>query len=107
MSGLSGAKGLSPTIAVTGAGGFIGPPVVAALHARGLRVRAHAGPHGFAGRPLPEAVEVVHADIIDASARAYVRALSVAVARSRPDQAIGLPEGSAAGTLIQHSPSGS
>ena len=33
-------------------------------------------------------------DIIDAAARAYVRALSVAVARSRADQAIGLPEAS-------------
>jgi 2-isopropylmalate synthase len=36
----------------------------------------------------------VSTDIIDAAARAYVRALSVAVARSRPDQAIGLPEAS-------------
>ncbi|MEA2335108.1 MAG: 2-isopropylmalate synthase [Solirubrobacteraceae bacterium] len=34
----------------------------------------------------------VSTDIIDAAARAYVRALSVAVARSRADQAIGLPE---------------
>jgi 2-isopropylmalate synthase len=33
----------------------------------------------------------VSTDIIDAAARAYVRALSVAVARSRADQAIGLP----------------
>src|SRR6476660_5820526 len=31
-------------------------------------------------------------DIIDAAARAYVRALSVAVARSKADQTIGLPE---------------
>jgi 2-isopropylmalate synthase len=34
----------------------------------------------------------VSTDIIDAAARAYVRALSVAVARSRADQTIGLPE---------------
>jgi 2-isopropylmalate synthase len=34
----------------------------------------------------------VSTDIIDAAARAYVRALSVAVARARADQAIGLPE---------------
>jgi 2-isopropylmalate synthase len=36
----------------------------------------------------------VSTDIIDAAARAYVRALSVAVVRSREDQAIGLPEAS-------------
>jgi 2-isopropylmalate synthase len=36
----------------------------------------------------------VSTDIIDAAARAYVRALSVAVARSRSDDAIGLPEAS-------------
>lgn len=36
----------------------------------------------------------VSTDIIDAAARAYVRALSVAVARSQADQAIGLPEAS-------------
>jgi 2-isopropylmalate synthase len=34
----------------------------------------------------------VSTDIIDAAARAYVRALSVAVARSRSDPAIGLPQ---------------
>ena len=34
----------------------------------------------------------VSTDIIDAAARAYVRALSVAVARAKADQAIGLPE---------------
>ena len=34
----------------------------------------------------------VSTDIIDAAARAYVRALSVAVARSRADDAVGLPE---------------
>jgi 2-isopropylmalate synthase len=37
----------------------------------------------------------VSTDIIDAAARAYVRALSVAVARARADDAIGLPEASA------------
>jgi hypothetical protein len=34
----------------------------------------------------------VSTDIIDAAARAYVRALSVAVARSQVDETIGLPE---------------
>jgi 2-isopropylmalate synthase len=37
----------------------------------------------------------VSTDIIDAAARAYVRALSVAVARSRAGDSIGLPEPSA------------
>jgi 2-isopropylmalate synthase len=37
----------------------------------------------------------VSTDIIDAAARAYVRALSVAVARSRAGEAIGLPEATA------------
>jgi 2-isopropylmalate synthase len=37
----------------------------------------------------------VSTDIIDAAARAYVRALSVAVARSRADGAVGLPEAAA------------
>jgi nucleoside-diphosphate-sugar epimerase len=59
----------SPTkVAVTGAGGFIGPPVVAALLARGSSVRAHAGPHGYPARALPEAAEIVRADIVDTSA---------------------------------------
>jgi 2-isopropylmalate synthase len=43
--------------------------------------------HGFTG-----AGQGVSTDIIDAAARAYVRALSVAVARSNADAAIGLPE---------------
>jgi 2-isopropylmalate synthase len=43
--------------------------------------------HGVTG-----AGQGVSTDIIDAAARAYVRALSVAVARSRADEAIGLPE---------------
>jgi 2-isopropylmalate synthase len=34
----------------------------------------------------------VSTDIIDAAARAYLRALSVAVARSRAEDAVGLPE---------------
>jgi 2-isopropylmalate synthase len=42
---------------------------------------------GFTG-----AGQGVSTDIIDAAARAYVRALSVAVARSHADAAIGLPE---------------
>jgi 2-isopropylmalate synthase len=42
---------------------------------------------GFTG-----AGQGVSTDIIDAAARAYVRALSVAVARSRADDTIGLPE---------------
>jgi len=44
---------------------------------------------GFTG-----AGQGVSTDIIDAAARAYVRALSVAVACSHADQAIGLPEAS-------------
>ena len=43
--------------------------------------------HGFTG-----AGQGVSTDIIDAAARAYVRALSVAVARSNADTAIGLPD---------------
>jgi 2-isopropylmalate synthase len=42
---------------------------------------------GFSG-----AGQGVSTDIIDAAARAYVRALSVAVTRSQADAAIGLPE---------------
>ena len=38
----------------------------------------------------------VSTDIIDAAARAYVRALSVAVARAQADEAIGLPRAGAA-----------
>ena len=34
----------------------------------------------------------ISTDIIDAAARAYLRALSVAVARSRAEDAVGLPE---------------
>ena len=45
----------------------------------------------------------VSTDIIDAAARAYVRALSVAVARSRADQAIGLPGASPGRTPIKPS----
>jgi 2-isopropylmalate synthase len=46
--------------------------------------------NGFTG-----AGQAVSTDIIDAAARAYVRALSVAVARSNADAAVGLPEASA------------
>ena len=42
---------------------------------------------GFTG-----AGQGVSTDIIDAAARAYVRALSVAVARAHAGEAIGLPE---------------
>jgi 2-isopropylmalate synthase len=45
---------------------------------------------GFTG-----AGQGVSTDIIDAAARAYVRALSVAVARSHADETIGLPEAAA------------
>jgi 2-isopropylmalate synthase len=45
---------------------------------------------GFTG-----AGQGISTDIIDAAARAYVRALSVAVARSRADQTLGLPEAAA------------
>jgi 2-isopropylmalate synthase len=45
---------------------------------------------GFTG-----AGQGVSTDIIDAAARAYVRALSVAVARSRAEETIGLPEAAA------------
>jgi 2-isopropylmalate synthase len=45
---------------------------------------------GFTG-----AGQGVSTDIIDAAARAYVRALSVAVARSRVEESVGLPEASA------------
>lgn len=56
------------TIVVTGAGGFIGSAVVAALHERGSHIRAHIGPPGFAGRALPGAVETAYAEITDAAA---------------------------------------
>jgi 2-isopropylmalate synthase len=37
----------------------------------------------------------VSTDIIDAAARAYVRALSVAVSRSRAGEVLGMPEATA------------
>jgi 2-isopropylmalate synthase len=46
--------------------------------------------HGASG-----AGQGVSTDIIDAAARAYVRALSVAAARSRAGDAVGLPEATA------------
>jgi UDP-glucose 4-epimerase len=67
------------TVVVTGAGGFIGSPVVAALLARGTRVRAHLGPPGFVGRKLPESVEVANAYITDASAMRSIVSQSHAV----------------------------
>ena len=54
---------------------------------RSARSRSWSSCGGFTG-----AGQGVSTDIIDAAARAYVRALSVAVARSRADAAIGLPE---------------
>jgi 2-isopropylmalate synthase len=45
---------------------------------------------GFTG-----AGQSVSTDIIDAASRAYVRALSVAVARSQADRRSGLPEAAA------------
>jgi 2-isopropylmalate synthase len=53
---------------------------------------------GFSG-----AGQGVSTDIIDAAARAYVRALSVAVARSRADEAVGMPEVSPGRTPIKPS----
>jgi nucleoside-diphosphate-sugar epimerase len=85
MSGQGGFEGLPPKVAVTGAGGFIGPPVVAALHARGSRVRAHVGPDGYAARALPEAVEIFHAEINDATAmRAIVSGCDVVIHLAGP-----------------------
>ena len=54
---------------------------------RSARSRSCVEVDGFTG-----AGQGVSTDIIDAAARAYVRALSVAVARAHADEAIGLPE---------------
>jgi nucleoside-diphosphate-sugar epimerase len=67
------------TIAVTGAGGFIGSRVVAALAARGARVKAHLGPPGYEARPLPAHVVTAYADINDADAMRAIIARSDAV----------------------------
>jgi nucleoside-diphosphate-sugar epimerase len=52
-------------VLVTGAGGMIGGAVVARLHAAGALVRAHVGPEGFAGGPLPPGVESHWCDVLD------------------------------------------
>jgi nucleoside-diphosphate-sugar epimerase len=52
-------------VLVTGAGGMIGGAVVAHLHAAGALVRAHVGPEGFAGGPLPPGVESHRCDVLD------------------------------------------
>lgn len=67
------------TIAVTGAGGFIGSRVVAALAAQGARVKAHLGPPGYEARPLPAHVVTAYADINDADAMRAIIARSDAV----------------------------
>jgi nucleoside-diphosphate-sugar epimerase len=67
------------TIAVTGAGGFIGSRVVAALAARGARVKAHLGPPGYDARPLPPQVVTAFADVNDAGAMRSIIAGSDAV----------------------------
>jgi nucleoside-diphosphate-sugar epimerase len=66
-------------VVVTGAGGFIGSPVVAALLKLGIAVRAHRGPPGFVGRALPASVEVANAEITDGSAMRSIVAESDAV----------------------------
>jgi UDP-glucose 4-epimerase len=52
-------------VLVTGAGGFVGGAVVAHLHAAGCLVRAHVGPPGYAGGPLPDGLEGHRCDILD------------------------------------------
>lgn len=52
-------------VLVTGAGGMIGSAVVGTLCANGVRVRAHTGPPGYLGMPLPGGVECVAAQIGD------------------------------------------
>jgi nucleoside-diphosphate-sugar epimerase len=52
-------------VLVTGAGGMIGGAVVARLHAAGALVRAHVGPQGFTGGPLPPGVEAQWCDVLD------------------------------------------
>lgn len=54
------------TVCVTGAGGFIGSAVVAALHAEGARIRALTGPPGVPPASLPDGVDLLHCDILDA-----------------------------------------
>jgi nucleoside-diphosphate-sugar epimerase len=52
-------------VLVTGAGGMIGGAVVARLQAAGAQVRAHVGPPGFVGAPLPTGVEAHWCDVLD------------------------------------------
>ena len=61
-------------VLVTGAGGFIGPHVVAAIVETGADVRAHIGPPGKPPARLPAAVEQVNADIADAAAMRRIAA---------------------------------
>lgn len=72
-------EGAQRPVVVTGAGGFIGSSVVAALRAQGVNVRAHAGPPGFVGRALPDTVEVAYAEITDGPAMRSIVAGSRAV----------------------------
>jgi len=55
----------SVTIAVTGAGGFLGPVVVEALAKRGARVVAIVGPPDQSFRSPPGATSIAQADICD------------------------------------------
>lgn len=56
------------TIAVTGAGGFIGSAVIGALHAAGVRTRALDGPTDVEAPPALTGVARWHADITDPGA---------------------------------------
>ncbi len=56
------------TLAVTGAGGFLGASLVRMLAGSGQPVRALMGPPGSVGHPPPDGVEVCHAEIDDARA---------------------------------------
>jgi UDP-glucose 4-epimerase len=79
MLGRTAVENERPPVVVTGAGGFIGSSVVAALLENGSRVRAHCGPPGFVGRKMPEGVETASADITDAKAMRLIVAGSQAV----------------------------
>lgn len=73
------------TVLVTGAGGFIGPHVVAALSARGARVRALVGAPGQSVAELPADVETFVAEIADAAAlRAIVEGADAVVHLAGP-----------------------
>ena len=66
-------------VVVTGAGGFIGSPVVTALQKLGVAVRAHRGPPGFVGHALPATVEIANAEITDGPAMRAIVSASDAV----------------------------